>query len=46
MDYIPKFKCKIRKLLEARENLHDLGFEGEFSDILTKEWSIEEENWC
>ena len=29
---MPKFKCKIIKLLEARENLQDPGFEDEFLD--------------
>ena len=35
--HIRKFKCKILKLLEARENLHNLMFEDKFLDATAKE---------
>ena len=37
---MPKFKCKIIKLLEARENLQDPGFEDEFLDTIEKFSSV------
>ena len=37
MDFTPKFKCKIVKILETRENLHDPGFEDESLAIITRE---------
>ena len=41
MNYMPKFKCKIIKLLEARENLQDPGFEDEFLDTIEKFSSVQ-----
>jgi hypothetical protein len=43
MDHLPKWKCKTVKLEDSvEENLNNLGFSGDFLDVIPKVWSIKE----